>query len=287
MFVLLHTYRVRHGCRTLREMIFALCAAREPYGVTISGPWLPERRCRPTSHSTPRAASVMILVVAAMSRVENGTPARMDEVRGGLGSVCSQKYPKGHGGGENPPPAPPGSTVLRLRASRRTAAVHSRAVPTFGCRCSARNSRRSDSLFFRALCAGTDPQPRRASGICTGLSGRRSRPSHGNTTPPQSSDTLIGTPPLRRETIQRRRLTDSTTRRPRVRQTEHRIQADTILAAVMPGSSFGRKEILPGRKPPKQIHDGPSVAALPGGSMPCIAGLLVVAYGTYRLFKHR
>lgn len=101
-------------------------------------------------------------------------------------------------------------------------------------------------------------------------------------------DTLTGTPPLRRETTQRRRLTDSTHEADRVRQTEHRIQADTIL-----GGGHARQQLrTEGNTSRQEAAETDLTTAQRRGltwwqHALCIAGLLVVAYGTYRLFKHR
>lgn len=91
MFVLLHTYRVRHGCRTLREMISRWAPPVENHTgnyiravATRSG--MPEDRPLDT-----KCADMMIPVVAAMSAVENGVPARMEEVTDGW--ELFKKYP--------------------------------------------------------------------------------------------------------------------------------------------------------------------------------------------------
>ena len=52
---------------------------------TTSGPWSPDEPL------DTKSGERMIPVVAAMSRVENGTPARMDEVRAGWDLFT--KYP--------------------------------------------------------------------------------------------------------------------------------------------------------------------------------------------------
>ena len=112
--------------------------------------------------------------------------------------------------------------------SRRTAAVHSRAENDLRMQVLREELSTRDSLFFRALCEE----------LIRNLDGERhlhrvvgeeveTVTREYDTSRPV--DTLTGTPPLRRETIQRRRLTDSTHEADRVRQTEHRIQADTIL----------------------------------------------------------
>ena len=57
---------------------------------TTSGPW-PPGQVSPDEPLDTRSGERMIPVVAAMSRVENGTPARMDEVRAGWDLFA--KYP--------------------------------------------------------------------------------------------------------------------------------------------------------------------------------------------------
>ena len=84
MFVLLHTYRVRHGCRTLREMISRYAPPMENHTENYI-------RAVAAEPLDTKSGERMIPVVAAMSRVENGTPARMDEVRAGWDLFT--KYP--------------------------------------------------------------------------------------------------------------------------------------------------------------------------------------------------
>ena len=65
----------------------ALCAAHgEPYGELHPG-----AQGSPDEPLDTKSGERMIPVVAAMSRVENGTPARMDEVRAGWDLFT--KYP--------------------------------------------------------------------------------------------------------------------------------------------------------------------------------------------------
>lgn len=83
MFVLLHTYRVRHGCRTLREMISRWAPPSENHTENYirsvaSRTGIPEDRPLDT-----RSVDMMVPIVAAMSVVENGVPARMEEVTAG------------------------------------------------------------------------------------------------------------------------------------------------------------------------------------------------------------
>lgn len=83
MFVLLHTYRVRHGCLTLRQMIARWAPPVENHTenyirAVASKSGVPADRPLDT-----RSVDMMVPVVAAMSAVENGVPARMEEVRAG------------------------------------------------------------------------------------------------------------------------------------------------------------------------------------------------------------
>ncbi len=83
MFVLLHTYRVRHGCRTLREMILRYAPPvenhTENYIAHVSR-WADLFADTPLDTLDP---AVMIPVVTAMSRMENGVEAVDAEVREG------------------------------------------------------------------------------------------------------------------------------------------------------------------------------------------------------------
>lgn len=91
MFVLLHTYRVRHGCRTLRQMIARWAPPSE--NATDSYIRAVARRTGidPDRPLDTRSAAEMIPVAAAMSAVENGVPARDEEVREGW--ELYEKYP--------------------------------------------------------------------------------------------------------------------------------------------------------------------------------------------------
>ena len=80
MFVLLHTYAVKHGCSTLREIINRYAPPIENHT---------ENYIRRVSHATHLApddeisttdGAVMTAVVAAMSEVENGVEAKMADV---------------------------------------------------------------------------------------------------------------------------------------------------------------------------------------------------------------
>ena len=91
MFVLLRTYRVRHGCRTLREMISRYAPPMENHTENYIRAVAAGAQVSPDEPLDTKSGEGMIPVVAAMSRVENGTPARMDEVRAGWDLFT--KYP--------------------------------------------------------------------------------------------------------------------------------------------------------------------------------------------------
>ena len=83
IFVLLHTYRVRHGCTTLRQMI-----AR--YAPPIENDTANYLRCvvrwsgvDADERLDTCSCAVMIPVVAAISRMENGVAAVMSDVEAG------------------------------------------------------------------------------------------------------------------------------------------------------------------------------------------------------------
>lgn len=77
MFVLLHTYALKHNCHTLREMINRYAPPSENHTENYI------RRVAHATHLSPEEAisttdeGVMTAVVAAMSEVENGIKADM------------------------------------------------------------------------------------------------------------------------------------------------------------------------------------------------------------------
>lgn len=83
MFVLLHTYALRHGCRLLREFI----ARYAPPSENNTEAYV--RRVAYSTHLTPDSVLTttdgdeMCAVVAAMSEVENGVEANMADVWAG------------------------------------------------------------------------------------------------------------------------------------------------------------------------------------------------------------
>lgn len=85
MFMLLHTYALRYGCRTIEAMISRYAPPSEndtaAYIRRVSrSVGIDARTAVDTTDGT-----VMPRIVGAMSAVENGTPARMDDVQAGWG----------------------------------------------------------------------------------------------------------------------------------------------------------------------------------------------------------
>ena len=80
MFVLLHTYAVKHGCHTLRKIINRYAPPVENHTDNYI------RRVADSAHLSPDVeistsdAGIMVAVVAAMSEVENGVKANMADV---------------------------------------------------------------------------------------------------------------------------------------------------------------------------------------------------------------
>lgn len=171
--------------------------------------------------------------------------------------------------------------------SRRTATMRSHARSELQEQAFREELSTRDSLFFRALCEE----------LLRSLDGERhlhrvvgeeveTVTREYDTSRPV--DTLSGTPPLRREITRRRRLTDSIRETGRVRQTEHRIRSDTILG----GGHTGQQLRTEGNTSRQEVAETDLTTARRRGltwwqHALCIAGLLAVAYGSYRLFKHR
>ena len=82
MFILLDTYRVRHGLRTLREMIMRYAPPEENHTALYIDMVCDMTGIRPDEVLDTRSRRMM--VVAAMSRVENGCAARFIEVERGF-----------------------------------------------------------------------------------------------------------------------------------------------------------------------------------------------------------
>ena len=80
MFVLLHTYALKHGCNTLRTMINRYAPPSENHTENYI------RRVAHTTHLSPDEKisttdkGVMTAIVAAMAEVENGVKANMEDL---------------------------------------------------------------------------------------------------------------------------------------------------------------------------------------------------------------
>jgi hypothetical protein len=83
MFVLLHTYARKHGINTIEGMISRYAPANENHTQAYIDAVSEWSGVPSTSHLTTTNAEVMIPIVAAMSRVENGVEAVMAEVEKG------------------------------------------------------------------------------------------------------------------------------------------------------------------------------------------------------------
>lgn len=80
MFVLLNTYAVKHGCRTLRTMINRYAPPIENHTDNYIRRVADDTHLDPDEVISTTDAAVMTAVVAAMSAVENGVRADMAEV---------------------------------------------------------------------------------------------------------------------------------------------------------------------------------------------------------------
>ena len=80
MFVLLHTYALKHGCNTLRKIINRYAPPSENHTENYI------RRVAHATHLSPDEKisttdkGVMTVIVAAMSEVENGVKANMEDI---------------------------------------------------------------------------------------------------------------------------------------------------------------------------------------------------------------
>ena len=83
MFVLLHTYARKYGIDTIEKMISRYAPANENHTQAYIDAVSEWSGVPATSHLTTTNAEVMIPIVAAMSRVENGVEAVMAEVEKG------------------------------------------------------------------------------------------------------------------------------------------------------------------------------------------------------------
>lgn len=83
MFVVLHTYQRKYGINTIADMIIRYAPAIENHTAEYIRAVSEASGVPATSHITTTNSDVMIPIVAAMSRVENGVPADMREVEQG------------------------------------------------------------------------------------------------------------------------------------------------------------------------------------------------------------
>ena len=91
MFMLLYTYQKRHGLRTISQMISRYAPATENSTESYISAVSKDSGVGPDVAITATYKDVMVPIVAAMSRVENGVPAVMADVQEGwqlfIGSV--------------------------------------------------------------------------------------------------------------------------------------------------------------------------------------------------------
>lgn len=83
IFVLLDTYRIRHGLDTLRGMISRWAPPSENHTDAYIRAVAADTGLDPDERLDTHDARTMIPVAAAISRVENGTPADMRQVAEG------------------------------------------------------------------------------------------------------------------------------------------------------------------------------------------------------------
>lgn len=83
MFTVLHTYARRYGIDTIASMIARYAPAIENHTTAYIDAVSEWSGVPATSHITTTNADVMVPIVTAMSRVENGVPAVMSDVEAG------------------------------------------------------------------------------------------------------------------------------------------------------------------------------------------------------------
>lgn len=84
MFVLLDAYRKRYSLNTLREMIMRYAPPEENHTALYIAVVSELTGINPDERLDTRDRKVMVPIVAAMSKVENGTPANRSEVEEGF-----------------------------------------------------------------------------------------------------------------------------------------------------------------------------------------------------------
>lgn len=83
MFTVLYTYQKKYGINTIADAIVRYAPSIENHTTAYIDAVSEWSGVPATSHITTTNADVMIPIVAAMSRVENGVPADMREVEQG------------------------------------------------------------------------------------------------------------------------------------------------------------------------------------------------------------
>lgn len=94
MFVLLHTYAVKHGCRTLRDIISRYAPPSENNTESYICRVADATHLSPDEPISTTDAAVMTAVVAAMSAVENGVAAKMSDIWSGWRLFIADFEPK-------------------------------------------------------------------------------------------------------------------------------------------------------------------------------------------------
>ena len=94
MFVLLHTYSLRHGCRTLRSIISRYAPPEENNTEAYLRRVADATNLLPDEPLSTTDGAVMTAVVAAMSEVENGVQPSMQEIWGGWQLFVADFPPK-------------------------------------------------------------------------------------------------------------------------------------------------------------------------------------------------
>ena len=94
MFMLLHTYAVKHNCRTLSQMINRYAPPSENHTENYLRRVTYDTHLSPDEQIDTLNAAVMTAVVAAMSEVENGTKADMATIWHGWRLFIADFEPK-------------------------------------------------------------------------------------------------------------------------------------------------------------------------------------------------
>jgi hypothetical protein len=80
MFVLLHTYALKHNCHTLRKIINRYAPPSENHTENYIRRVTNATHLSPDERISTTDKGVMTAIVAAMSEVENGVKANMEDI---------------------------------------------------------------------------------------------------------------------------------------------------------------------------------------------------------------